>query len=65
MEEKKLPQIDLDRVIANQVTGMSLEEAIFRDGYSAGVEFEKKRGKQGAMWVKASDRLPEKSGPIT
>lgn len=54
MEEKKTPQIDHDRVIANQVAGMPLEEAIFQDGYSAGVDFEKKRGKHGPAWVKAS-----------
>jgi hypothetical protein len=58
------PEINHDRVISNQVGGMPLEEAIFQDGYSAGVEFEKKRAKQGAVWVKASERLPS-AGKIT
>lgn len=52
------PAINHDRVIANQLAGMSLEEAIFQDGYSAGVDFEKKRRKPGSVWVKASERLP-------
>lgn len=43
------PTINHDRVIANQVAGMPLEEAIFQDGYSAGVEFEKKRAQRGAL----------------
>lgn len=63
MEEKK-PQINHDRVIANQVSGMSWEEAIFQDGYSAGVEFEQKREKRGAVWIKAITKLPT-PGKIT
>lgn len=54
----KRPEINHDRVIANQLAGMPLEEAIFQDGYSAGVDFEKKRRKPGSVWVKASERLP-------
>lgn len=54
--------INHDRVIANQVAGMPWEEAIFQDGYSAGVEFEKKRAKPGAVWVNALKQLPSKPG---
>lgn len=50
----KRPEINHDRVISNQIAGMPLEEAIFQDGYSAGVEFEKRRSKTGAVWVKAN-----------
>lgn len=58
------PSLNQDRVIANQVAGMPLEEAIFQDGYSAGIEFEKNREWTGAVWVKVSDRLPGYETPV-
>jgi hypothetical protein len=54
--------INKDRVMANQVAGMPLEEAIFQDGYSSGYDAGYERGKreaQGAVWVKPENRLPE------
>lgn len=32
-----------DQIVANQLSGMPLEEAIFQAGYTAGVEFERER----------------------
>lgn len=50
----KGPAVNHDRVIASQVAGMPLEEAIFQDGYSAGVELEKKR----AQSISATSLIP-------
>lgn len=52
-----------DQIIANQVAGMPIEEAVYQAGYSAGHDIGYERGKreaaqQGAVWVKASTRLP-------
>jgi hypothetical protein len=44
-----------DQIVANQLSGMPLEEAIFQAGYSAGVDFQKERTPTCAVWVKASE----------
>jgi hypothetical protein len=54
-----------DQIVANQLSGMPLEEAIFQAGYSAGVDFQKERTPTGAVWEKANERLPKEAGPIT
>ena len=48
-----------DQIVANQVAGMPLEEAIYQAGYSSGHDIGYERGKreatpQGIGWVKAS-----------
>jgi hypothetical protein len=50
-----------DQIIANQMAGMSLEEATYQAGYTAGVDFERnRRGQQGAVWVKANEYKTDK-----
>lgn len=56
MEKKAID----DQIIANQVAGMPLEEAIFQAGYTAGVKFEKGRAPTGVGWVKGA--LPKIAG---
>lgn len=61
--EKKYPiekENPNDQIIANQLAGMPLEEAVFQAGYSAGYDTGYKRGKReglptGAVWVRASE----------
>jgi hypothetical protein len=73
MEKKSNKEIN-EQIVANQIAGMSLEEAIYQAGYTHGVEFEQKRNQaitlglvqppaeaergKGAVWVKA-DMKPE------
>ena len=50
-----------DQIIANQLAGMPLEEAVFQAGYTAGVDFQRnRRGQRGAVWVKASEFKADK-----
>jgi hypothetical protein len=51
-----------ERIVANKEAGMPLEEAIFQAGYISGVEFQK--GRQEAVWVKTTDRLPGWNQPV-
>lgn len=52
-----------DQIIANQIAGMPLEEAIFQAGYSAGYDNGYERGRREADdWISVNDQLPSESG---
>lgn len=53
-----------DQIIANQIAGMPLEEAIFQAGYSAGYDNGYERGRREADdWISVNDQLPTTHGP--
>jgi hypothetical protein len=57
-----------EQIVANQLAGMSLEEATFQSGYSAGHDTGYERGKReavrtGPKWVKASEFKHEAGMP--